>query len=48
MRPLATLIVESHGSQYCRGDRIRAVEPPSAVPGPACVLRDFVPYRRGG
>jgi hypothetical protein len=48
MRPLSTLIIEAHGSQYCRGDRVRAVETQSAIPGPTCVLRDFVPYRRGG
>jgi hypothetical protein len=48
MRPLSTLIVEAHGSQYCRGDRVRAVETQNAIPGPFCVLRDFVPYRRGG
>ena len=48
MRPYATLIVEAHGSQYCRGDRVRAVEAQSSIPGPYCVLRDFVPYRRGG
>jgi hypothetical protein len=48
LRPFSTLIVEAHGSQYCRGDRIRAVETQSAIPGPTCVLRDFVPYRRGG
>lgn len=48
MRPLSTLIVEAHGSQYCRGDRVRAVEMQNAIPGPFCVLRDFVPYRRGG
>jgi hypothetical protein len=48
MRPLSTLIVEAHGSQYCRGDRVRAVEAQSTIPGPTCVLRDFVPYRRGG
>jgi hypothetical protein len=48
MRPFATLIVEAHGSQYCRGDRVRAVETGNAIPGPFCVLRDFVPYRRAG
>jgi hypothetical protein len=48
MRPHSTLVVEAHGSQYCRGDRVRAVETQSAIPGPYCVLRDFVPYRRGG
>ena len=46
LRPMSTLIVEAHGSQYCRGDRIRGLEPGSSIPGPLCVLRDFTPYRR--
>lgn len=40
------LIVEPTGSQYCRGDRVRSVDPVSKTPGPACVLGDFVPYSR--
>jgi hypothetical protein len=48
MRPFSTLILEAYGSQYCRGDRVRTVERQNAIPGPSCVLRDFVPYRRGG
>ena len=46
LRPMNTLIVEAYGSQYCRGDRIRALEPGSTIPGAVCVLRDFTPYRR--
>ncbi|HEX9964854.1 MAG TPA: DUF6491 family protein [Allosphingosinicella sp.] len=46
LRPFSTLIVEANGSQYCRGDRVRAVEAGSSIPGPWCVLRDFTPYRR--
>jgi hypothetical protein len=44
--PMKTLIVEAHGSQYCRGDRVRAMEPGLGIPGPVCPLADFVPYRR--
>jgi len=44
--PLATLIVDVHGSQYCRGDRVRAMSSGSSIPGPFCVLGDFTPYRR--
>jgi hypothetical protein len=42
-----TLIIETHGSQYCRGDHFRS-QPfgASVVPGPICILGDFVPYRR--
>jgi len=48
LRPLSPLLVEAQGSQYCRGDRVRAMEIHGGVPGPSCVLRDFVPYRRAG
>jgi hypothetical protein len=40
------LIVEPIGAQYCRGDRLRSLDPVSRVPGPGCLLGDFVPYRR--
>ena len=46
LRPFNTLIVETHGSQYCRGDRVRGLEPGTSIPGPTCPLGDFVPYRR--
>lgn len=45
LRPLATLIVEVQGSRYCRNDRVRAVETGASIPGPTCLLGDFVPYR---
>jgi hypothetical protein len=45
LRPFNTLIIETHGSQYCRGDRVRTLEPGSSIPGPICPLGDFVPYR---
>ena len=46
LRPLGTVIVEVQGNLYCRGDRIRGLEPGSTIPGPICPLSDFVPYRR--
>lgn len=42
----STLIVEVQGDRYCRGDRVRELEPGSSIPGPICILGDFVPYRR--
>jgi hypothetical protein len=42
----STIIIYSSGGHYCRGDRIRALEPNSAIPGPICNLGDWVPYRR--
>ena len=43
--PTNGLIVETYGSQRCRGDHIRVIEHPQSIPGPICVLGDFVPYR---
>jgi hypothetical protein len=45
LRPFNTLIVETHGGQYCRGDLVRGLEPGTSIPGPSCPLRDWVPYR---
>jgi len=46
LRELSTVIVDVHGSEFCRGDRIRANEPGSIIPGPPCNLGEWVPYRR--
>jgi hypothetical protein len=40
------LISEPLGSYYCRGDILRSVDRYSRIPGPTCVLGEFVPYRR--
>lgn len=40
------LVTEPTGSQYCRGDIVRTFDRSSRIPGPACILNDFVPYRR--
>ena len=45
LRPLVTVIAEIHGSQYCRGDRVRGLDPGTTIPGPHCPLGDWVPYR---
>lgn len=39
-----TIIVEAHGSQYCRGDRIRSLEPGGIIPGPVCHLGNWTAY----
>jgi hypothetical protein len=44
--PASTLILDVHGSQHCRGDTVRALEPGRSLPGPICVLGSFTPYRR--
>jgi hypothetical protein len=46
LRELSTIIAEVHGGEYCRGDRIRANEPGSIIPGPSCNLGEWIPYRR--
>jgi hypothetical protein len=40
------LVTHPTGSQYCRGDFVQSVDPVSKIPGPSCVLGDFIPYRR--
>lgn len=40
------LVTEPTGSDLCRGDLVRSFDRSSHIPGPSCVLGDFVPYRR--
>lgn len=44
MNRMNILVTEPHGSQYCSGDMVRSLDPVSKVPGPTCILGDFVPY----
>jgi len=41
------LLTEPFGSSYCRGDLVRSFDRNTHIPGPACVLGDFIPYIRG-
>ena len=41
-----TLVVQTIGLDYCRGDFVRSLDPVSRFPGPSCYLGDFVPYTR--
>ena len=41
-----TLIVEVHEGRYCRNDRVRSVPAGGGIPGAACLLGEFVPYRK--
>ena len=45
LEPTNTLIVDAQGGQYCRGDRVRGLEPGGIIPGPSCNLQDWVPYK---
>ena len=40
------MVTEQFGSQQCRGDIFKLVDRIGGIPGPFCVLGDFVPYRR--
>ena len=40
------LVTEPIGSYHCRGDLVRSFDRYSRIPGPACVLGDWAPYRR--
>lgn len=41
------IVTEVFGSYYCRGDITRSFDRFSRIPGPACVLGNFIPYTRG-
>lgn len=41
------LVMQPLNSRYCRGDVARSVDNTSRMPGPTCILGDFVPYTRG-
>ena len=49
MRPFDTLVIEPFSpGRYCRGDRVRAMQPGTSIPGPFCRLGNFTPYRSPG
>ena len=39
------MVSRQFGSQQCRGDHFQLVDRVGGIPGPTCVLGDFVPYR---
>lgn len=41
-----TMVVELHGSQICRNDQFRVIEPGSAIPGAYCRFGKFMPYSK--
>ncbi|WP_239018289.1 hypothetical protein [Sphingomonas flavalba] len=46
LAPARTLVTETFGGQYCRGDRFYTLQPGSTMPGSFCLLGDFTPYRQ--
>ena len=39
-----TLIIEVQTDRYCRGDRVRGLEPGAIIAGPRCILGEWIPY----
>ncbi|WP_294236542.1 hypothetical protein [uncultured Sphingomonas sp.] len=46
LQPFNTLIVERWGSQLCRNDRFRVLQPGMSIPSQWCFFDGFVPYDR--
>ena len=42
----SVLIFETFGGSYCRGDRLRAQQRGTRIPGPWCPLGEWTAYRR--
>lgn len=40
------LVMQPLNNRYCSGDVARSVDNLSRMPGPTCILGDFVPYTR--
>ena len=43
-----TLVIQTQGSQYCRGDLARSADLMSGMVTGACALGSFTPYRTAG
>jgi hypothetical protein len=46
LEPGNTIIIETQGSQYCSGDKVRGLEPGAIIPGPVCLLGEWTPYKK--
>ncbi|AQR72291.1 hypothetical protein [Sphingomonas sp. LM7] len=40
----STVSIEASGSGYCEGDKVRALNPHSNIPGPVCVIDHLEPF----
>jgi len=47
LSPYNSVLIDAQGGQYCRGDRVRGLEPHAGIPGPWCNLGDWIAYRKG-
>lgn len=43
---MSQIVIDVHGSQYCRNDHFRARRSGESILGPICRLGSFTPYRR--
>lgn len=43
---VSDVLISEPLSRYCRGDLVRSFDRQSRIPGPTCVLGDFVPYTK--
>lgn len=46
LAPFNTMLIELHGSQICRNDQFRVIEPGSSIPGAFCRFGKFTPYSK--
>lgn len=46
LRPERALVTVTPGTQLCRGDIARVIDPPTPIEYGSCGLGDFVPYTR--
>ena len=44
MNRFSTVVIETTGIGYCEGDKLRALNLPSTIPGPTCVLDHLEPF----
>jgi hypothetical protein len=40
----STVAIETTGSGYCEGDKVRALNLPTTIPGPICVIDHLEPF----
>jgi hypothetical protein len=40
----STVAIETTGAGYCEGDKVRAINLPTTIPGPTCVIDHLEPF----
>lgn len=40
----STVAIETTGAGYCEGDKVRAINLPTTIPGPMCVIDHLEPF----